>query len=81
MAGSASSDGPRRAGAAPDDEPAEFIANTAILAEKKPLIARYMQGFHRDGSTGLYSDPAAIKAYAAWSGLPEGHRKAGAGVP
>jgi NitT/TauT family transport system substrate-binding protein len=47
-----------------------IIANTAILAEKKPLIARYMQGFVATLDW-LYSDPAAIKAYAAWSGLPE----------
>ena len=47
-----------------------IIANTAILAEKKPLIARYMQGFV-ETLEWLYSDPAAIKAYAAWSGLPE----------
>ena len=48
-----------------------IIANTAILAEKKPLIARYLQGFVATLDW-LYSDPAAIKAYAAWSGLPEG---------
>jgi NitT/TauT family transport system substrate-binding protein len=47
-----------------------IIANTAILAEKKPLIARYMQGFV-ETLDWLYADPAAIKAYAAWSGLPE----------
>jgi NitT/TauT family transport system substrate-binding protein len=47
-----------------------IIANTAILAAKKPLIARYMQGFV-ETLDWLYSDPAAIKAYAAWSGLPE----------
>jgi NitT/TauT family transport system substrate-binding protein len=51
-----------------------IIANTAILAEKKPLIARYMQGFV-ETLDWLYSDPAAIKAYAAWSGLPEGIAK------
>jgi NitT/TauT family transport system substrate-binding protein len=48
-----------------------IIANTAILAAKKPLIARYLQGFVATLDW-LYSDPAAIKAYAAWSGLPEG---------
>src|SRR5215469_1803492 len=47
-----------------------IIANTAILAEKKALITRYMQGFV-ETLDWLYSDPAAIKAYAAWSGLPE----------
>jgi NitT/TauT family transport system substrate-binding protein len=47
-----------------------IIANTAILAAKKPLIARYLQGFV-ETLDWLYADPAAIKAYAAWSGLPE----------
>src|SRR5215831_7758169 len=47
-----------------------IIANAAILAAKKPLIARYLQGFV-ETLDWLYSDPAAIKAYAAWSGLPE----------
>src|SRR5215831_18736769 len=47
-----------------------IIANTAILAAKKPLIERYLQGFV-ETLDWLYSDPAAIKAYAAWSGLPE----------
>lgn len=48
-----------------------IIANTAILAEKKPALLRYMQGF-LETLDWLYSDPDAIKAYAAWSGLPEG---------
>ncbi len=47
-----------------------IIANTQILAAKKPLIERYMQGFV-ETLDWLYGDPAAIKAYAAWSGLPE----------
>ena len=47
-----------------------IIANTAILAQKKPLLQRYMAGFV-ETLDWLYSDPAAIKAYAAWSGLPE----------
>jgi NitT/TauT family transport system substrate-binding protein len=47
-----------------------IIANTAILAAKKPLIARYLQGFV-ETLDWLYADPAAIKASAAWSGLPE----------
>src|SRR5215471_7585611 len=47
-----------------------IIANTAILAQKKPLLQRYMTGFV-ETLDWLYSDPAAIKAYAAWSGLPE----------
>jgi NitT/TauT family transport system substrate-binding protein len=47
-----------------------IIANTAILAAKKAQIERYMQGFV-ETLDWLYSDPAAITAYAAWSGLPE----------
>jgi NitT/TauT family transport system substrate-binding protein len=47
-----------------------IIANTAILAAKKALIERYMQGFV-ETLDWLYADPAAIKAYAAWSGLAE----------
>jgi NitT/TauT family transport system substrate-binding protein len=47
-----------------------IITNTAILAAKKQVIERYFQGF-LETLDWLYSDPAAIKAYAAWSGLPE----------
>jgi NitT/TauT family transport system substrate-binding protein len=47
-----------------------IITNTAILADKKAQIERYMRGFLATLDW-LYSDPAAIKAYAAWSGLPE----------
>ena len=47
-----------------------IIANTAILAQKKPVLQRYMAGFV-ETLDWLYSDPAAVKAYAAWSGLPE----------
>ncbi len=51
-----------------------IIANTQILAAKKQLIERYMQGFV-ETLDWLYADPAAISAYAAWSGLPEGIAK------
>jgi NitT/TauT family transport system substrate-binding protein len=47
-----------------------IVANTAVLADKKALIGRYMQGFV-ETLDWLYADPSAIKAYAAWSGLPE----------
>jgi NitT/TauT family transport system substrate-binding protein len=47
-----------------------IIANTAVLAAKKPVLERYVAGFV-ETLDWLYSDPAAIKAYAAWSGLPE----------
>jgi len=47
-----------------------IIMNTAILAQKKDQMTRYMKGFY-ETLDWLYSDPAAIKAYAAWSGVPE----------
>jgi len=47
-----------------------IIANTVILAQKKPALLRYLQGFV-ETLDWLYADPAAIGAYAAWSGLPE----------
>ena len=47
-----------------------IIVNTRILTEKKDAITRYMQAV-LETHDWLYSDPAAIKAYAAWSGLPE----------
>lgn len=47
-----------------------IIANTAVLAQKKPALLRYLAGFV-ETLDWLYSDPRAIKAYASWSGLPE----------
>jgi ABC-type nitrate/sulfonate/bicarbonate transport system substrate-binding protein len=47
-----------------------IIVNARVLAEKKDAISRYMQGF-LETLDWLYADPAALKAYAAWSGLPE----------
>ncbi len=47
-----------------------IIVNAQTLAEKKDAISRYMQGF-LETLDWLYGDPAALKAYAAWSGLPE----------
>ena len=47
-----------------------MIVNAEVLAQKKDLIVRYLKGFHATLDW-LYSDPAALKAYAAWSGLPE----------
>ena len=47
-----------------------IIVNATVLAEKTDAITRYMQAV-LETHDWLYSDPAAIKAYAAWSGLPE----------
>jgi NitT/TauT family transport system substrate-binding protein len=46
------------------------VVNTAGLERRKDVLKRYMQAY-RETLDWLYSDPAAIKAYAAWSGLPE----------
>jgi NitT/TauT family transport system substrate-binding protein len=47
-----------------------IVANADTLARRKDVFVRFMAGF-RETIDWLYSDPAAIKAYAAWSGLPE----------
>ena len=47
-----------------------IVANADTLARRKDVFVRYMRGF-RATIDWLYSDPAAITAYAAWSGLPE----------
>jgi NitT/TauT family transport system substrate-binding protein len=47
-----------------------IIVNAETLARRNDVIVRFMQGF-RGSIDWLYADPAAIKAYAAWSGLPE----------
>jgi NitT/TauT family transport system substrate-binding protein len=47
-----------------------IIANAPGLARRGDVFARYMRGFHATLDW-LYADPAAMKAYAAWSGLPE----------
>jgi NitT/TauT family transport system substrate-binding protein len=47
-----------------------IIANADTLARRKDVFVRFMTGF-RATIAWLYGDPAAIKAYAAWSGLPE----------
>ena len=46
------------------------VANAETLARRKDVFERFMQAF-RETIDWLYSDPAAIAAYAAWSGLPE----------
>jgi NitT/TauT family transport system substrate-binding protein len=47
-----------------------IVVNTAGLARRRDALKRFMQGY-RETLDWLYSDPQAIKAYAAWSGLPE----------
>ncbi len=47
-----------------------IVANADTLARRQDVFVRFMAGF-RETIDWLYSDPAAIKAYAAWSELPE----------
>jgi len=47
-----------------------IVANADTLTRRRDVFVRFMQAF-RETIDWLYSDPAAIAAYAAWSGLPE----------
>ena len=47
-----------------------IVANADTLKRRHDVFVRFMQGF-RATLDWLYSDPKAIAAYAAWSGLPE----------
>lgn len=47
-----------------------LVVNTATLQSKKPLIERYMKAY-RETIDAMYSDPAALKAYADFVGIPE----------
>ena len=47
-----------------------IVANAETLARRRDAFVRFMAGF-RQAVAWLYADPAAIKAYAAWSGLPD----------
>jgi NitT/TauT family transport system substrate-binding protein len=46
------------------------IANAGILTEKKDAVRRYVQAY-RETLHWMYSDPAALKAYAEWVGISE----------
>jgi NitT/TauT family transport system substrate-binding protein len=46
------------------------IVNTAVLAQKKDLIKRYLAAY-RETLDWMYSSPDAIKRYVEFSGLPE----------
>jgi NitT/TauT family transport system substrate-binding protein len=46
------------------------IVNAAALEQKKDAIARFVQAW-RETLDWMYSDPAAIKAYAEWVNVPE----------
>ena len=46
------------------------IVNAGALQQKKDAIARFVQAW-RETLDWMYSDPAAIKAYAEWVNVPE----------
>lgn len=47
-----------------------LITNTSVLQEKRPLIDRFMAAY-RETIEAMYSGDEAIKAYAAFVGIPE----------
>jgi NitT/TauT family transport system substrate-binding protein len=47
-----------------------IVVNTAGLGRRRDALKRFMLAY-RETLDWLYADPQAIKAYAAWSGLPE----------
>jgi NitT/TauT family transport system substrate-binding protein len=47
-----------------------MIANAAIAEQRRDAINRYVQAY-RETLDWLYSDPAALKAYAEWVNVPE----------
>jgi NitT/TauT family transport system substrate-binding protein len=47
-----------------------IVANAGELAKRRHVFARYMQAY-RETLDWMYSDPASIKAYAAWAGVSE----------
>jgi NitT/TauT family transport system substrate-binding protein len=48
-----------------------IVVNAAGLERRRDVLKRFMLGYVATLDW-LYADPQAIKAYAAWSGLPEG---------
>ena len=47
-----------------------MIANTAAAEQRRDVIERYLQAY-RETLDWMYSDPAALKAYAEWVNIPE----------
>jgi NitT/TauT family transport system substrate-binding protein len=47
-----------------------MIANTATAEQRRDAIDRFLQAY-RETLDWMYSDPAALKAYAEWVGIPE----------
>ena len=47
-----------------------MIANAATAEQRRDAVDRYLQAY-RETLDWMYSDPAALKAYAEWVGIPE----------
>ena len=47
-----------------------ILANAGELEKSPDVFRRYMQAY-RETLDWMYSDPASVKAYAAWAGVPE----------
>ncbi|WP_168879666.1 ABC transporter substrate-binding protein [Rhizobium sp. P28RR-XV] len=47
-----------------------LVANAGALEKRPDAMVRYMQGY-KETLDWLFSDPAALSAYAAWAGVPE----------
>jgi NitT/TauT family transport system substrate-binding protein len=45
------------------------ITSAQVLASRKPVIDRYMAAY-RETVTAMYKDPAVLKTYADWLGIP-----------
>jgi NitT/TauT family transport system substrate-binding protein len=51
-----------------------LIVNAATLERRRDALTRFMRGY-RETLDWMYSDPAAIKSYAEWLGIPEATAK------
>ena len=47
-----------------------MIANAAVVEQRRDLVNRYLQAYS-ETLDWMYSDPAALKAYAEWVNIPE----------
>jgi len=47
-----------------------MTANAAALETRRPVFVRYLQAY-REVVDWMYSDPAALKAFADWARVPE----------
>src|SRR5258706_2771993 len=47
-----------------------MIAHAAVVEQRRDLVERFVQACP-ETLEGMYSDPAALKAYAEWVGIPE----------